>query len=43
MPFMGDETTPGQELTEMIPPDACMDKPEGRRLRSSLSSLVKLV
>ena len=25
---MGDDTTPGQGLMEMILPDACMDKPE---------------
>ena len=25
---MGDDTTPGQGLMEMIPPEACMDKPE---------------
>ena len=25
---MGDDTTPGQGLMEMILPEACMDKPE---------------
>ena len=27
--IMGDDTTPGRGLMEMIPPEACMDKPSG--------------
>ena len=33
---MGDDTTPGQGLMEMILPEACMDKHKGRRLRSQM-------
>ena len=30
--IVGDDTNPGRGLMEMIPPEACMDKHEGRRL-----------
>ena len=35
MMIMGDDTNPGRGLMEMIPPEACINKHEGRSLRSS--------